>query len=116
MSEKLDTSEETARALQKVAAGAELRIKAETQRCSGLFAVAEQAARLGVRFDAREAIDAGITVKKARAMVMDTAATADAAHTSGIAVPMRNATGPGGGSSLSAEQKRAAWAKAMKQS
>jgi hypothetical protein len=114
MPEKLDVSEETARALQKVAAGAELRIKAEQQRCSNLFAVAEQAARLGVRFDAKEAIDSGITVKKARALVMDAAANGDAPETSAIAVPIRNAAGPGGGSSLSTEQKRATWAKAMK--
>lgn len=99
----------------KAASASALAVKAETERCSGLFAVAKQAERLGVKFDADAAIKKGMSVAAARAKVMDAAADGDAEETSAIAVPKNKAAGNGGTQkTMSAEEKKATWAKAMK--
>jgi signal peptide peptidase SppA len=90
-------------------------VKAETDRCAGLQAVAGQAARLGVQFNAAEAIKKGMSVDAARAKVMSAAADGDADETSGIVLPKSKvAAGNGGETTMSAEAKKSAWGKALK--
>lgn len=99
----------------KVAAIVDKKIKAEQDRSAGLFAVAKQADRLGVTFDAEQAIRKGMSVAEAREVVMNAAAAADSAETSGIAVPKnRAASGSGTGKALSADDRATMWAKHMK--
>ena len=90
-------------------------VAAERTRCVGLMAVAEQASRLGVTFDAEAAIRSRMSVRRARSIVMDAAAAGDAPETSGIAGPRASATGGAAeGTGPTAEQKKGMWAKAMK--
>jgi hypothetical protein len=91
-------------------------VHAERVRCVGLLAVAEQAARLGVIFDAEAAVRSRLSVKKARSMVMDAAADCDDVEISGVAVPQANTGMPGEQGTLSAQQKRDAWARGLKRS
>ena len=98
----------------KVAAIVERRLQAETDRCAGLHAVAEQASRLGVTFNAVEAIKKGMSVHDARAKVLAAASDGDADETSGIAVPKNKAGKTGESKTMSAEDKRAAWKKGLK--
>jgi hypothetical protein len=96
-----------------IAAAVDRAVKAESARCSGLHAVAEQASRLGVNFNALEAISKGMSVAAAREKVMSAAADGDADETSAIAVP-KNKSAAGGAQTHTAEQKQAMWAKAIK--
>jgi signal peptide peptidase SppA len=96
------------------ASAAPLTTKAETERCAGLLAVANQASRLGVSFDAMAAITKGMSVADAREKVMNAAADGDAPDTSPIAAPKRNAAAPDGKKTISAEAKKSAWKKAIK--
>jgi signal peptide peptidase SppA len=99
----------------KVAAIVDRRLKAETARCSGLHAVAQQASRLGVSFNAVEAINKGMSVDVARAKVLAAAADGDAPETSAIAVPKNvTAAGASGQRTMSADAKKSAWGKAIK--
>ncbi|MGO8269264.1 S49 family peptidase [Rhizobium ruizarguesonis] len=99
----------------KVAAIVDRRLKAETARCSGLHAVAQQASRLGVSFNAVEAINKGMSVDVARAKVLAAAADGDSPETSAIAVPKNvAAAGAGGQNTMSADAKKSAWGKAIK--
>lgn len=85
---------------------------AERKRCMGLAALQTQADRLGVDFDASAAIAKGMSVEAARKAVLDAAAEADAPDTSAVAAPKNRESK--GATSLSADQKQAAWKKAMK--
>lgn len=98
----------------KVASIVDRRIKAENERAAGLTAVAEQASRMGVNFDAAAAIRKGMSVADAREKVMAAAATGDADETSAIAKPKR-ADGQGTKVKVhSPEDKKAMWAKGFK--
>ncbi|MCB5201713.1 S49 family peptidase [Neorhizobium sp. T786] len=109
---KAKADEEEGDAGKNAAAFSNAAVKAETERCSGLFAVAKQAARLGVTFNAEAAINSRMSVADARAKVMDAAASGDAPETSAIAAPKVKGAGQGGHKSMSAEDKAAAWKKA----
>lgn len=81
----------------------------ETERCNGIFAVAAQASRLGVAFDAQKAISSKMTVADARAAVLDAAAKSGE-EISGVAAPKQSATRSGG----TGDKVKSAWAKAIK--
>lgn len=81
----------------------------ETERCNGIFAVAAQASRLGVAFDAQKAISSKMTVADARAAVLDAAAKTGE-EVSGVAAPKQSATRSGG----TGDKVKSAWAKAIK--
>ncbi|RWC28156.1 MAG: hypothetical protein EOS70_27995 [Mesorhizobium sp.] len=85
---------------------------AERRRCAGLAGLSAQADRLGVSFDASEAIAKGVSVDAARTAILDAAADGDAEETTAIASPKNKADK--GGKSLDADAKTAAWKKAMK--
>lgn len=89
-------------------------ILAERARSAGLLKVAEQADRLGVTFNAADAINKGMSVADAREKVMSAAADGDAPDTSAIAVPKSRAAALPGGETMSAEAKKSAWGKALK--
>lgn len=59
----------------------EAHVLAERERCAGLMALSEQAARIGVSFDADAAILGRISLQAARNKVMAAAADGDAPET-----------------------------------
>ncbi|WP_025662607.1 hypothetical protein [Rhizobium sp. IBUN] len=81
----------------------------ERARCLELLAMAPSAARMGVAFDAGEAMLSGWSPQAARNFIMNTAADSQAEYTSAIAVPKVTANGK-----HTAEQTKAMWRKAMK--
>jgi signal peptide peptidase SppA len=112
-----EASDAAAAATAKAAAKAAITApgkNAETERCTGLLAVANQASRLGVKFDAMAAMTAGMSVAEAREKVMTAAADGDAPETSAIATPNRKANAGGEHMTMSADAVSAAWGKAIK--
>jgi ClpP class serine protease len=90
-------------------------VKAESDRCAGLVALAEQASRLGVSFNSQDAIKKGLSVDAARKTVMDAAAEVEEGEVSALAAPKHRADkGAGNKKVMSAEDKRSAWAKGFK--
>ncbi|RWQ35841.1 MAG: hypothetical protein EOS20_17360 [Mesorhizobium sp.] len=85
---------------------------AERRRCTELAGLSAQADRLGVSFDASEAISKGVSVAAARTAILDAAAEGDAEETTAIAAPKNKADKAG--KTMDAEAKTAAWKKAMK--
>lgn len=85
---------------------------AERKRCADLTALASQARRLGVKFDAAKAIAKGTSVAAARARVLRAAADADTGEISTHAAG--SAHHRSGSRSLTKEAKAAAWKKAIK--
>lgn len=84
-------------------------VTAERQRSAGLFGVAEQAARLGVKFDAAKAITNGTSVAAARKAVLDAAAS------EGEAAPLvsTNTRRPQGNTAVAPERARAAFKRGL---
>lgn len=81
------------------------RVLAERERCAGLIALSEQAARIGVRFDADAAMRSRISLDTARYKVLNAAAKRDTEETSTFHLGRT-------GGSATAEDKTAMWRKA----
>lgn len=91
------------------ASAIDLAVNMETERCAGIYSVAAQADRLGVKFDAAAAIKAKMSVADARAAVLDAAATPNE-EVSGVAAPKNSASR----SSVDAKANVSMWKKAVK--
>lgn len=110
--DEVEAEDEDAPKGKKAKASTRSGFAAERKRCADLTALASQARRLGVKFDAAKAIAKGTSVAAARARILDAAADADAGEISTHAA--RSAHQRGGSRSLTKEAKAAAWKKAIK--
>lgn len=81
---------------------------AERARAAGIFGVANQAARLGVKFDASKAITAGTSVAAARKAVLDAASEGDAGKEL-----VTQHTQPQGNSATTPDKARAAFKRGL---
>lgn len=89
-------------------------VSMETERCASLHALAKQADRLGITFDAHAAIKSKMSLSDARAKVLATAApeTGGGDEVSPVAAPKHRSDKTG--ANVTAADKSAIWAKHMK--